>query len=160
MSQGPASSPSVSRRRQRGVSLVELMVAMVVGSLVILAAGSLFQEVNANAREVLRLADRQAVLSYALDTITAAVRRGDASPGDYVLRPAPDGETCTLHEVDSGEPLVDGLAYDGSCEDDQVLEDLGGGLYRITLNLPHARTPIRLHAVDRLQAVSAAEADG
>ena len=77
MSQGPASSPSVSRRRQRGVSLVELMVAMVVGSLVILAAGSLFQEVNANAREVLRLADRQAVLSYALDTITAAVRRAN-----------------------------------------------------------------------------------
>ena len=157
MSQGPASSPSVSRRRQRGVSLVELMVAMLVGSLVILAAGSLFQEVNANARDVLRLADRQAVLSYALDTITATVRRGDASPGDYVLRPAPDGKTCTLHEADSGEPLVDGLAYDGACEDDQVLEDLGGGLYRITLHLPHAKAPIRLHAVDRLQAVSAAE---
>ena len=79
------------------------------------------------------------------------------SPFWEAWRPAPDGESCTLHEVDSGEPLVDGLAYDGSCEDDQVLEDLGGGLYRITLNLPHARTPIRLHAVDRLQAVSAAE---
>ena len=79
-------SPGKSLRRQRGVSLVELMVAMVVGSLVILAAGSLFQEVNANAREVLRLADRQAVLSYALDTITAAVRRGDVEHDGYQCR--------------------------------------------------------------------------
>ncbi|MBY5930323.1 prepilin-type N-terminal cleavage/methylation domain-containing protein [Halomonas sp. DP8Y7-1] len=142
---------------QRGVSLVELMVAMLVGSLVILAAGNLFHEANVSANTVLRLADRQAVISYALDTVTAAVRRGAADVDSYVLRPSLDGEGCTLHDALSGEPLVDGLADSGHCDQDPVLESLGEGLYRITLSLPHSPVPLSLHVVNRQTAMASLE---
>nr|WP_300315457.1 hypothetical protein [Halomonas sp.] len=134
---------------QSGAGLVELLVAMVVASLVILGASQLFLGIQQNARVLDSLSERQAVVSYAMEEISAGLRRGDTAPEDYELRTAPNGHGCSLYDSLSGQPLVDGLGSTGICGNEHVVEDIGHGIYRITLHLPDVAIPLVLHAVDR-----------
>ena len=138
---------------QSGAGLVELLVAMVVASLVILGASQLFLGIQQNARVIDDLSERQAVVSYAMEEISAGLRRGDTASGDYELRNAPNGQECSLYDSLSGQPLMDGLGSTGICSDEHVVEDMGHGVYRITLHLPGVAAPLVLHAVDRTVAL-------
>jgi|GEM_PF-3221166 len=138
---------------QTGTTLVEMMIAMLIGTLVILAAGSLFEQASRTAARVAVMTERQAVISYALDVVTGALRRGEADPDAFVLRPSEGGDDCTLHDVGSGEPLVDGLA----CDDEPVVIEEAAGTYRVRLRLSGETTALVLYAVDRHTALMTEE---
>lgn len=68
-----------SKRRciamQRGFSLVELLVALVIGLIIILGAGQLFLTGFLNFRQVQLLGDKQSALTFASETLVRDIRR-------------------------------------------------------------------------------------
>lgn len=64
-------------KRNGGFSLVELMVAMVVGLIIILGAGQLFLTVFQTNRQVEVLSEKQAAVNFAVETLLRDVRRAD-----------------------------------------------------------------------------------
>ncbi|WP_445003562.1 PilW family protein [Halomonas mongoliensis] len=71
-------------KRSRGFSLVELMVAMVIGLIIILGAGQLFLTVFQTNRQVEALSEKQAAVNFAVETLLRDIRRanpGSISPG-------------------------------------------------------------------------------
>lgn len=67
------------RKSQQGVSLVELMVGMVVGFLVIVAAGAMFISTNITGRDALNAAKVNAEARGAMDLMVEEIRRAGAS---------------------------------------------------------------------------------
>lgn len=62
-------------RGQGGFSLVELMVALVIGLIIILGAGQLFLTGFFNFRQVQLLGEKQSALTYATETVVRDIRR-------------------------------------------------------------------------------------
>ncbi|MBD3897938.1 prepilin-type N-terminal cleavage/methylation domain-containing protein [Halomonas sp. ML-15] len=62
-------------KRNRGFSLVELMVAMVIGLIIVLGAGQLFLTVFQTNRQVELLSEKQAAVNFAVESILRDVRR-------------------------------------------------------------------------------------
>ncbi|WP_275287946.1 PilW family protein [Halomonas elongata] len=150
------------RTIERGVSLVELLVALAIGMLVLLGAGRLYLGGVENLIRVDDLGERQEAVSLGALFLLRDIRRGGVEPGRYTLVEAASGEGCALHDSVAGEPLVDGLAATaGSCAASEPLRgDVGGrsGLYRITLRALEVSEPLVLHAMDREAAVRRAGA--
>jgi len=69
-------------RRNGGFSLVELMVAMVIGLVIILGAGQLFLTVFQTNRQVELLSEKQAAVNFAVEGLLRDIRRADWNPGD------------------------------------------------------------------------------
>src|SRR5690554_4159254 len=84
-------------RRSGGFSLVELMVAMVIGLIIILGAGQLFLTVFQTNRQVLILSEKQAAVNFAFDTLLRDIRRADPDDMDW------DGERLRLAVVNRGD---------------------------------------------------------
>ncbi|MDT8894890.1 prepilin-type N-terminal cleavage/methylation domain-containing protein [Halomonas sp. I1] len=145
------------RPTERGVSLVELLVALSIGMLVLLGAGRLYLGGVENLARVDDLGERQEAVSLGVMFLLRDIRRGGVDPGRYILVEAASGEGCTLHDSVAGEPLVDGLAATaGSCAASEPLRaNVGGrtGLYRITLRPLGISEPLVLHGMDREAAV-------
>lgn len=66
-------------KRNSGFSLVELMVAMVIGLIIILGAGQLFLTVFQTNRQVEMLSEKQAAVNFAVETLLRDIRRADQS---------------------------------------------------------------------------------
>lgn len=64
-------------KRNGGFSLVELMVAMVIGLIIILGAGQLFLTVFQTNRQVETLSEKQAAVNFAVEALIRDVRRAD-----------------------------------------------------------------------------------
>ncbi|SRR5690554_5680905 len=60
---------------QKGFSLVELLVALVIGLIIILGAGQLFLTGFLNFRQVQLLGDKQSALTFATETLVRDIRR-------------------------------------------------------------------------------------
>ncbi|WP_280553741.1 prepilin-type N-terminal cleavage/methylation domain-containing protein [Halomonas sp. 25-S5] len=60
---------------QRGFSLVELLVALVIGLIIILGAGQLFLTGFLNFHQVQLLGEKQSALTYATETLIRDIRR-------------------------------------------------------------------------------------
>jgi len=75
-------------RRQAGLGLVELMVALLIGSLILLGAGEVFQLVRGQFERISQLSQRQANLSFFADRVLRDIRRADSVDvsGDYPLK--------------------------------------------------------------------------
>ncbi|MCE8003009.1 PilW family protein [Billgrantia ethanolica] len=67
---GPGAS-----RRQAGFTLVELMVALVIGLIIILGAGQLFLMGFQTFRQIELLSNKQAALTFATETLIRDIRR-------------------------------------------------------------------------------------
>ncbi|WP_404299052.1 PilW family protein [Halomonas sp.] len=65
--------------RSNGFSLVELMVAMVIGLIIILGAGQLFLTVFQTNRQIELLGEKQAAVNFAVESLLRDIRR--AGPG-------------------------------------------------------------------------------
>lgn len=63
--------------RNEGFSLVELMVALVIGLLIVLGAGQLFLTVFQTNRQVDALSEKQAAINFAVETLLKDVRRAN-----------------------------------------------------------------------------------
>ncbi|WP_170214868.1 PilW family protein [Halomonas halmophila] len=140
---------------ERGVSLVELMVAMAIGMLVLLGAGRLYLDGVDNLARVEALGKRQQAVMLGALLVLRDIRRGGVEPGRYALVEAANGEGCSLYDSQAGEPLVDGLAATAaSCETSRPVQASGrAGLYRIRLQPLAEATPVVLHGMDRRMAV-------
>lgn len=68
--------------RNKGFSLIELMVAMVVGLIIVLGAGQLFLTVFQTNRQVNILSEKQAALNFAVETLLKDIRRATAITWD------------------------------------------------------------------------------
>lgn len=149
----------VGSRHQRGLSLVELMVAMLIGSMVMLAATRVMHNALQSDQHMRQLSERQAVVSYALDIMAARLRSGSATEESFVLRDSyrdnrylgssrSDGG-CTLYDNESRQPLIDGLISAGECGDERVIDTQSEGIYRLHLKLADLPAPLMMWVVDR-----------
>ena len=147
----------LSSCRQRGSSLIELMVAMVIGLVIILGASQLFMSGLQNFRQAEMLGDKQAALTFVTDVIMRQIRRGEFSANRYEFRDSEDGESCTFFDTVHAQPIVDGLSK--SDENDcggklDAKKDVDGieGLYRVSLSLEGERTPFNFYVMNRTVA--------
>ena len=67
-------------KRNRGFSLVELMVALVIGLIIILGAGQLFLTVFQTNRQVETLSEKQAAINFSIETLLRDIRRAQGDP--------------------------------------------------------------------------------
>ncbi|WFM70965.1 prepilin-type N-terminal cleavage/methylation domain-containing protein [Halomonas sp. CKK8] len=136
-----------------GFSLVELMVAMVIGLIIILGAGQLFLTAFQTNRQVETLSEKQAAVNFAVEVLMRDIRRADwssvapessvSSPVDTLTLTVPNrGDTAscsTGSDVDKvysvGSKTVDGephyyLQLDQACSGDDLpgAQELVGGL--------------------------------
>ncbi|GAA3906297.1 hypothetical protein GCM10022228_15670 [Halomonas cibimaris] len=95
--------------RQAGFTLVELMVALLIGSLVVLGAGSLFLTTLQTFNKVDELSRKQEAVIFAAHTLSESIRSGD---GEYKLKcqinkDKDDQCECTLSDdARQGQPLL------------------------------------------------------
>lgn len=88
-----------------GFSLVELMVALVIGLLIILGAGQLFLTVFQTNRQVETLSEKQAAVNFAVETLLRDIRRASEVSVDV------DGQELSLTVPNRGDiapPCVPG----------------------------------------------------
>lgn len=71
---------SVLNRRQAGFTLVELMVALVIGLIIILGAGQLFLMGFQTFRQIELLGNKQAALTFATESLIRDIRRANLDP--------------------------------------------------------------------------------
>ena len=86
-------------RRNAGFSLVELMVAMVIGLIIILGAGQLFLTVFQTNRQVEALSEKQAAVNFAVEALLRDIRRADQSENPISW----DGEVLSLTVPNRGD---------------------------------------------------------
>lgn len=86
-------------KRNSGFSLVELMVAMVIGLIIILGAGQLFLTVFQTNRQVEALSEKQAAVNFAVETLLRDIRRADQSEDSISW----DGEVLSLTVPNRGD---------------------------------------------------------
>ena len=90
-------------QRQTGFTLVELMVAMAIGTIIILGAGQLFLTTFQTFRTVDELSRKQESLIFTVNTLIEAGRKGDM--GNYAIvldeRDSDNGKRyyCVLRDV-------------------------------------------------------------
>jgi len=118
--------------RQAGFTLVELMVAMLVGSIVVLGAGYLCLTTLQTFQKVDELSRKQETVIFAAHTLSAGVRQ---SKEHYELTcevSSNDQCECTLQDTDENQPLVTfPRSLEGSdwskddCEEKDLLVDKG-----------------------------------
>ncbi len=70
-------APSPAAPRQAGFTLIELMVALLIGLIVILGAGQLFLMGFQTFRQIELLSNKQAALTFATETLIRDIRRAD-----------------------------------------------------------------------------------
>src|SRR5690554_3550840 len=98
-------------KREIGFSLVELMVAMVIGLIIILGAGQLFMTVFQTGRQVELLSEKQAAVNFAVETLLRDIRRAqwghspwDPNSGVLTLTVANRGDVTT--NCDPGDEVI------------------------------------------------------
>lgn len=112
---------SAGTSSQMGFSLVELLVALVIGLIIILGAGQLFLTGFLNFRQVQLLGDKQSALTFASETLVRDIRRAkDVS--EFV---GSDG-TAKLRMMVANRGDVAGCSVDDIVAKDYWVEEDGG----------------------------------
>ncbi|MEA2120276.1 PilW family protein [Halovibrio sp. HP20-50] len=99
------------KHRQGGFTLVELMVAMAIGTVIILGAGQLFLTTFQTFQTVDQVSRKQETLIFAVSTLAEAGRKGNI--GNYAIAPDErnsDSGTryyCVLQDEVRNQPVVD-----------------------------------------------------
>lgn len=148
------------KQHQQGVTLVELMVAMVIGTVIILGAGQLFLTTFKTFQTVDSVSRKQENLIFAAQHITNEIRQH--GPGRYTLRCELELDRChcTLADkYEGGQPLVSFLK---DLSEDDLLNQCAEGehevgeresgdapLYRVSLPVERNGEPIVFHVTRR-----------
>ncbi|MFB9866105.1 PilW family protein [Vreelandella sulfidaeris] len=124
---------------QQGFTLVELMVAMAIGTVIILGAGQLFLTTFQTFRTVDQVSRKQEALIFAASTLSEAGRKGDIANYAIVSDQRGSGSStryyCVLQNMDNNQPLVDLARVDGESDCPELSTTNGDGISH-TLTLP------------------------
>lgn len=117
---------------QAGFTLVELMVALLIGSVIVLGAGSLFLTTLQTFQKVDELSRKQEAMIFAAHTLSRDIR---LSKTHYELTcevSSNDQCECTLENKDDDEPVItflrppkEGGAQGSACAEDGLIVDKG-----------------------------------
>lgn len=126
------------RQHQQGFSLVELMVAMAIGSIIILGAGQLFLTTFQTFKAVDEISRKQEALIFAVSTLTKEGRRGNiinyAITSDERSFESGNRYYCVLQDELQNQPIVD-LAQVDNASDCPVLHEANNDDVSHTLTL-------------------------
>ncbi|MCG6659490.1 prepilin-type N-terminal cleavage/methylation domain-containing protein [Halomonas campisalis] len=155
-----------SMHYSRGFSLVELMVALLIGLVIILGAGQLFLTGFQNFRKIEELSDKQAALTFAAEILIRDIRRAELSvtcnsvPAQLSVYV---DEECRYYDLhDGGEAVslrlnVDGNGWepvaDGFKNTDQFQSE-DDGFFTITFRLDGEMEDVVFHTMNRTKAVN------
>ncbi len=123
------------KQRQGGFTLVELMVAMAIGTVIILGAGQLFLTTFQTFQTVDKVSRKQETLIFSVSTLTEAGRKGKI--GDYTIvsdeRSSDSGTRhyCVLQNEDKSQPIVDLAQVDEETACPTLSEASGDGVSHI-----------------------------
>ena len=147
-------------QRQKGFTLVELMVAMAIGTVIILGAGQLFLTTFQTFKTVDQISRKQESLIFIAQRITNEIRQN--GPGRYTLRCELDHDSCNCTVADqeeSGQPLIsflkdlpNGYLANQCGEQEHELGELVPGdapLYRVKLPVEKNGEAIVFHVMER-----------
>ena len=105
---------------QQGFTLVELMVAMAIGTVIILGAGQLFLTTFQTFRTVDQVSRKQEALIFATSTLSEAGRKGEIANYAIVSDQRGSGNStryyCVLQDLEQKQPLVDLAQVDGESD--------------------------------------------
>lgn len=150
------------KKSHQGFGLVELMIALVIGLVIVLGAGQLFLTGFQSFRKIEDLSIKQSALIFAADVLLRDIRRADQGsivPSDAELTLDVEGVESVYTLSDGGqgwslskdgEPLVDGFKEDDTAFD---VDDMGSGVYKVTLNFLEEDEGVAFYAVNRSEAV-------
>lgn len=119
--------------RQAGFTLVELMVALLIGSIVVLGAGSLFLTTLQTFQKVDELSRKQEAVIFAAHTLSEHIR---LEKDDYELTcKVKDSRCeCTLDNTEEDEPVVTFHRPSGSgCAENDLIDEQGS---KFVISLP------------------------
>ena len=111
-------------QRQSGFTLVELMVAMAIGTLITLGAGQLFLTTFQTFKKVDELSRKQETVVFASTVLVNEYRKGVT---DYSLAETTGSpEECSVRDPNDA-PVIGGLAlYEGECNTDRLVSPAEG----------------------------------
>lgn len=132
------------KQRQGGFTLVELIVAMAIGTVIILGAGQLFLTTFQTFQTVDKVSRKQETLIFAVSTLTEAGRKGDI--GHYAIvsneRVAGSGTRyyCVLQDEKKSQPVVDLAQVDDATACPTLSKPRGDGVsHLVTLPIGDCR---------------------
>lgn len=134
---------------QKGFTLVELMVAMAIGTVIILGAGQLFLTSFQTFKIVDKVSRKQETLIFAVSTLTAAGRKGNI--GDYAIvsdgRRSDSGTDyyCVLQDEVQNQPVLDLAQVDDEAGCPTLAESNSDGVsHLITLPIGDCRESVNM----------------
>lgn len=158
------------RHAQRGFTLVELMVAMVIGTIIILGAGQLFLTTFQTFQNVDKISRKQEALIFAVSTLGEAGRKGGVE-GSYKTvadeRSSGSGSDyyCVLQDMDQNQPVVDLAQVDSLSDCPPLLASESDGAQTLTLLIGDCRQDVQgscdeitFTVTDRNESISLEEA--
>lgn len=119
--------------RQAGFTLVELMVALLIGSVIVLGAGSLFLTTLQTFQKVDELSRKQEAVIFAAHTLSERIR---IEKDNYELTcKVKDSQCeCTLDNTEEEEPVVTFHRPSGSgCAESDLIDKQGS---KFVISLP------------------------
>ncbi len=132
------------KHSQRGFTLVELMVAMAIGTVIILGAGQLFLTTFQTFQNVDKVSRKQEALIFAVNSLTDAGRKGNID--NYAIVPderSANGTArhyCVLQDLKKSQPIVDLAQVDQATDCPELSEPNGGGTsHSVTLTVGDCR---------------------
>ncbi|WP_447927026.1 PilW family protein [Vreelandella sp. EE27] len=143
--------------RQWGFTLSELLVALTLGSLLVIGAGQLLLSSFHTFEQVDRLGRQQETLVYAATTLASRLRReggvNDQAEALFHLtcRATSSDCRCTVQDTTEAQPLVsfEKLGESACPRDEPLGEPVGDGALRIALPLGPRGQDIAFHITPR-----------
>lgn len=162
------------RHSQSGFTLLELMVAMAIGTVIILGAGQLFLTTFQTFKEVDKVSRKQENLMFIAQSITREIRQ--QGPGRFTLeceaKQVQEKQqcTCTVADADEGnQPLVsflkdlpgDDIASQCAEPKRNLGESVPGNdaLYRVSLPIENNGESVVVHVTHRAKVLNTNEDD-
>tara|TARA_R100001039_G_scaffold7093_1_gene3082 strand:+ start:751 stop:1848 length:1098 start_codon:yes stop_codon:yes gene_type:complete len=113
-------------QRQSGFTLVELMVAMAIGTLIILGAGQLFLTTFQTFKKVDELSRKQETVVFASTSLVNNYRKSEREYSYSLDETTGSPNECSITRSSNGanpQPIVSGLAlFEGECDSDRFVE--------------------------------------